>query len=66
MKGIEGSVCLEFAFVNYKRIFPGTGWREINGKQYYFKDYKMVKDTGVRIGEEVYFFDKEGNGKKTK
>ena len=66
VKGIEGSVCLEFAFVNYKRIFPGTGWREINGKQYYFKDYKMVKDTGVRIGEEVYFFDKEGNGKKTK
>jgi len=64
--GIEGSVCLEFAFVNYSRIFPGTGWREINGKQYYFKDYKMVKDTGVRIGEEVYFFDKEGNGTKAR
>lgn len=66
VKGIEGSVCLEFAFVNYKNIFQGTGWREINGKKYYFEDYEMVRDTGVRIGEEVYFFDKDGNWRKTR
>lgn len=65
VKGIEGNVCLEFAFVNYKNIFPANGWREINGKQYYFKDYEMVKDAGIRIGEDVYFFDKEGAAKKT-
>lgn len=65
VKGIEGNVCLEFAFVNYKKIFQGTGWREINGKRYYFKDYKMLKDNGVRIDGEIYFFDKDGNSRKT-
>ena len=61
---MEGSVCLEFSFVNYKRIFPAAGWREINGKRYYFKDYKMVKDAGMRIGNDIYFFDKDGSLKE--
>ena len=64
VSGVEGSVCLEFSFVNYKRIFPAAGWREINGKRYYFKDYKMVKDAGMRIGNDIYFFDKDGSLKE--
>ncbi|MCI9146825.1 MAG: glycoside hydrolase [Hungatella sp.] len=63
VQGVEGSVCLEFAFVNYRKIFPAAGWREINGTMYYFRDYKMVRDTAVRIGDTVYFFDEKGNGR---
>lgn len=61
VRGIEGNVCLEFSFVDYRRIFQGTGWREINGQKYYFRNYEMVKNTGIRIGDRLIFFDKDGN-----
>ncbi len=60
VEGIEGDVCLEFAFEDYSKTFPGTGWRVINGKNYYFKDYRMLKNTKARIDETSYVFDKNG------
>lgn len=61
VKGIEGSVCLEFAFADYKKTMTANGWRTINGKKYYFRNYKMVRNTGMRVDNMIYFFDEEGN-----
>ena len=66
VKGIKGSVCLEFSFEDYGKTLEGTGWREINGKTYYFDDYRMVKDTAIRIEDKLYYFDETGQGRLIK
>lgn len=59
--GITGSVCLEFAFEDYRETYPGTGWRTVNGKRYYYKDYRMVKSMTLWIEDQRYLFDEKGN-----
>lgn len=58
--GIEGFVCLEFVFVDYSKLFPGTGWRKINGIWYYYEEYQMVKNTSMEIDGKMYRFSKNG------
>lgn len=62
VSGIKGKICLEFSFEDYDDAFESTGWREINGVEYYFEDYQMVKNKTVNIEGEVYQFDKNGIG----
>ena len=62
VNGIKGSVCIEFSFENYEDAFLADGWREINGTEYYFENYAMVKNRSVIIEGERYRFDEEGNG----
>ena len=62
LDGIKGSVCLEFSFENYEDAFLGTGWRYINGNEYYFENYEMVKNTSMDIDGESYVFDADGFG----
>ncbi len=52
--GITGDVCIEVAFADYSQLFPGTGWRYINGSYYYYKDY--VKQTGWLPDGEVWYY----------
>ena len=58
--GITGFVCLEFSFVDYTKLFPGTGWRKINGIWYYYEEYQMVKGTSIEIDGKMYRFNKNG------
>ena len=62
INGIKGSVCIEFSFENYEDAFLADGWREINGVEYYFENYAMVKNRSVIIEGERYRFDAEGIG----
>lgn len=59
--GIKGFVCLEFCFVDYNKLFPGTGWRNINSQWYYYEDYSMVKSTSMDIDGKVYLFNEDGH-----
>ena len=52
--GITGDVCIEVAFADYSQLFPGTGWRYINGSYYYYKDY--VKQTGWLLDGEAWYY----------
>lgn len=61
VKGIEGNVCLEFSFEDYHKTYLGTGWRVINGKRYYFRNHKMVKNSTLKIDDTLYSFDGNGN-----
>ena len=58
--GITGFVCLEFSFADYTKLFPGTGWRKINGIWYYYEEYQMVKGTSIEIDGKMYRFNKNG------
>jgi len=58
--GITGFVCLEFSFADYTKLFPGTGWRKINGIWYYYEEYQMVKGTAIEIDGKMYRFNKNG------
>ncbi|EHI60015.1 MAG: GH25 family lysozyme [Hungatella hathewayi] len=58
--GIPGFVCLEFCFADYTKLFPGTGWRKINGIWYYYEEYQLVKNTSIEIDGKTYRFNKNG------
>lgn len=58
--GITGFVCMEFSFADYSKLFPGTGWRKINGLMYYYEEYQMVKNTTIEIDGEMCRFGKNG------
>lgn len=66
VRGIEGSVCLEFVFEDYGKTYKGTGWRMINGKRYYFEDHRLIKNITMEIDGSVYSFDKDGNARMSK
>ena len=58
--GISGEVCIEVAFADYTQLFPGTGWRNINGSWYYYQDY--VKQTGwLNLGDVWYYLKEDGS-----
>lgn len=58
--GIKGNVCLEFSFVDYEELFPGTGWRFINGIWYYYVNYKLVRSSTLSIDGKNYNFGPNG------
>lgn len=58
--GIEGLVCLEFSFADYEKLFPGTGWRQINGIWYYYVDYRMMRACTLNIDGKDYNFGPNG------
>jgi len=62
VKGIQGSVCLEFSFEDYSGAFQETGWRKINGVDYYFVKHQMAKSATLTIDGQKYYFNKKGVG----
>ena len=59
VSGIPGDVCIEVAFADYTQLFPGTGWRQINGRYYYYKDYQ--RQTGwIQEGGIWYYLKEDG------
>ncbi len=60
VNGIQGSVCLEFSFEDYQGAFQETGWRKINGVEYYFVKHQIAKSVTLTIDGQKYYFDRRG------
>lgn len=57
--GIAGDVTIELAFKDYGASIPADGWKNINGKWYYMKNF--VKQTGwIQDQEKQYYLDSNG------
>ena len=57
--GIDGDVTIEFAFADYDKLIPSEGFKTIDGKRYYTKDYK--KQTGwIQTEGNWYYMDSNG------
>nr|WP_252198575.1 GH25 family lysozyme [Clostridium sp. MCC353] len=57
--GIEGDVTIELAFKDYGASIPADGWKNINGRWYYMKNF--VKQTGwIQDQEKQYYLDSNG------
>ncbi len=63
VNGVPGNVCIEFSFEDYTISFDGNCWRTINGQDYYFSDYKMVKNTSLMVDDGLYYFDRNGHSR---
>ena len=59
VSGIPGDVCIEVAFADYTQLFPGTGWRQINGRYYYYKDYQR-QSGWIQEGGIWYYLKEDG------
>lgn len=60
VEGITGPVCIEFSFADYGQLFPGTGWRQINGQWYYYIDYVKQANMTVTYNGADYTLDQDG------
>lgn len=57
--GIKGNVTIELDFAGYNNLIPSEGWKHINGRWYYMKDY--IKQTGwVQVEDKWYYLDSNG------
>lgn len=57
--GINGNVTIELAFTDYASLIPADGWKHVDGRWYYMKDYR--KQTGwVQVDGLWYYLDPNG------
>ena len=57
--GINGNVTIELAFADYNAMIPADGWKHVDGRWYYMKDYR--KQTGwVQVDGLWYYLDPNG------
>lgn len=57
--GINGDVTIELSFADYGTLIPPDGWKRVDGRWYYMKNY--MKQTGwVQVEEKWYYMDSNG------
>ena len=58
--GIEGGVDIDLQFKDLSSYCPADLWRKIDGVDYYYKNYRMQKDTLINDGKNSYYMDSDG------
>lgn len=60
INGIKGNVDIDFLYKDLTPDLPGSLWRTIGGKKYYYKDYVMQKDAWVDDGTGWFYMNGDG------
>ena len=60
INGISGNVDIDFQFADFSSVIPANTWRTINGKTYYYLNYRKQKNAWVQDGQDWYYMDGEG------
>ena len=58
--GIEGGVDIDLQFKDLSSYCPSDLWRKIDGEYYYYKNYRMQKNTLINDGKNSYYMDSDG------
>ena len=58
--GIEGGVDIDLQFKDLSSYCPADLWRKIDGVDYYYKNYRMQKNTLINDGKNSYYMDADG------
>ena len=58
--GIEGGVDIDLQFKDLSSYCPSDLWRKIGGEYYYYKNYRMQKNTLINDGKNSYYMDSDG------
>lgn len=60
INGINGNVDIDFLYRDLTPKLPGSLWRTIGGKTYYYQNYHMQKDTWINDGTGWFYMNNEG------
>lgn len=58
--GISGNVDIDFQYKDFSEKLPSDLWRRIDGKNYYYKNYVMQKNSWIHDGSGWYFMNHDG------
>lgn len=61
IQGINGNVDIDFLYQDLTPKLPGSLWRTIGGKTYYYQSYSMQKDTWINDGTGWFYMNNEGH-----
>ncbi len=61
IQGINGNVDIDFLYQDLTPKLPGSLWRTISGKTYYYQNYSMQKDTWINDGTGWFYMNNEGH-----
>ena len=60
IKGINGKVDIDFLYKDLSPKLPGSLWRTIGEKKYYYQNYSMQKNAWIHDGTGWFYMNGEG------
>jgi len=58
--GIEGGVDIDLQFKDFSANIPANSWKKHRGRDYYYENYRLVKNRLIFDGASSYFMDDDG------
>ena len=58
--GIEGGVDIDLQFRDFSANIPANSWKKHRGRDYYYENYRLVKNRLIFDGANSYFMDDDG------
>ncbi|MBP3926432.1 MAG: hypothetical protein J6D13_04525, partial [Clostridium sp.] len=60
VSGVSGNVDINYLYKDYTQLIPGSLWRSVGGKWYYYKDHALQRNTWIHDGSNWYYMMSDG------